>query len=298
MAIPDFQSIMLPLLKVASDGRVRSSAELREQLAAQFRLTDEEQAELLPSRRAPLFANRVACACFYLQKAGLLQRPKRGHYEITQQGREVLKDPPLRVDIKFLQRFPEFTEFQTKSKAKEETEKGEEKSETPEEPLEGAYEQLRAQLTQELLVEVKGCSAHFFERLVVDLLVKMGYGGSRQDAGQAVGKVGDEGIDGMIKEDRLGLDVIYLQAKKWEGTIGRPEIQKFVGALHGKHAKKGVFITTGSFARSAREYAAGIDSKVVLIDGEELAKLMVSGCGVWPGRRKIKKIDTDYFTEE
>lgn len=298
MAIPDFQSIMLPLLKVASDGRVRSSAELREQLAAQFRLTDEEQAELLPSRRAPLFANRVAWACFYLQKAGLLQRPKRGHYEITQQGREVLKDPPLRVDIKFLQRFPEFTEFQTKSKAKEETEKGEEKSETPEEPLEGAYEQLRAQLTQELLVEVKGCSAHFFERLVVDLLVKMGYGGSRQDAGQAVGKVGDEGIDGMIKEDRLGLDVIYLQAKKWEGTIGRPEIQKFVGALHGKHAKKGVFITTGSFARSAREYAAGIDSKVVLIDGEELAKLMVSGCGVWPGLRKIKKIDTDYFTEE
>ena len=289
---------MLPLLKVASDGRVRSSAELREQLAAQFRLTDEEQAELLPSRRAPLFANRVAWACFYLQKAGLLQRPKRGHYEITQQGREVLKDPPLRVDIKFLQRFPEFTEFQTKSKAKEETEKGEEKSETPEEPLEGAYEQLRAQLTQELLVEVKGCSAHFFERLVVDLLVKMGYGGSRQDAGQAVGKVGDEGIDGMIKEDRLGLDVIYLQAKKWEGTIGRPEIQKFVGALHGKHAKKGVFITTGSFARSAREYAAGIDSKVVLIDGEELAKLMVSGCGVWPGLRKIKKIDTDYFTEE
>ena len=298
MAIPDFQSIMLPLLKVASDGRVRSSAELREQLAAQFRLTDEEQAELLPSRRAPLFANRVAWACFYLQKAGLLQRPKRGHYEITQQGREVLKDPPLRVDIKFLQRFPEFTEFQTKSKAKEETEKGEEKSETPEEPLEGAYEQLRAQLTQELLVEVKGCSAHFFERLVVDLLVKMGYGGSRQDAGQAVGKVGDEGIDGMIKEDRLGLDVIYLQAKKWEGTIGRPEIQKFVGALHGKHAKKGVFITTGSFARSAREYAAGIDSKVVLIDGEELGKLMVSGCGVWPGLRKIKKIDTDYFTEE
>jgi len=299
MSIPDFQSLMLSLLEASGDGSVRTLTELREILAERFELTPEELQELLPSGKQPVFTNRVAWASVYLQKAGLLDRPKRGHYRITDEGIAVLKEKPQRIDIKYLQKFAQFEEFRKKTK-QEKKPKPPIGPETPEEALEHAYQQLRDSLAHELLDQVKSCSPQFFERLVIQLLVKMGYGGSIRDAGMAIGHAGDEGIDGIIKEDRLGLDVIYLQAKKWEGTVGRPEIQKFVGALHGKHARKGVFITTGTFSQGGREYAVGIDSKVVLIDGEQLAELMIDfDLGVANhGTYEVKRIDSDFFAEE
>lgn len=299
MTIPDFQTVMLPLLELASDGRVRSMAEYRQALAEHFRLTPEEREELLPSGKQPIFSNRVAWASVYLQRAGLLVRPQRGHYQITERGREVVESKPEKVSVKFLQQFPEFNAFRQRSTEKKpsgETEGGG----TPEEDLEASYQQLRDELALEIIDQVKSCTPEFFERLVVELLVKMGYGGSVHDAGTAVGKGGDEGIDGIIKEDRLGLDLIYLQAKRWEGTVGRPEIQKFVGALHGKHARKGVFITTGAFARGAIDYASGIDPKIVLVDGKRLAELMIDfDVGVSTrAEYRVKRLDGDYFEED
>lgn len=299
MPIPDFQTVMLPLLEMAGDGKVRAMAEYRKALAERFHLSAEEREELLPSGRQPVFNNRVAWASVYLQRAGLLTRPQRGHYQITERGKDVLKAKPKRIDIKFLQKYPEFNAFRERSKEKkpsQETTDGE----TPEETLETSYQQLRDALALEIIDQVKSCTPQFFERLVVELLVNMGYGGSMRDAGMAVGKGGDEGIDGIIKEDRLGLDLIYLQAKRWDGTVGRPEVQKFVGALHGKHARKGVFITTGTFAKGALDYATGIDPKVVLIDGKRLAELMIDfDVGVSTrATYKVKRIDTDYFNEE
>lgn len=213
----------------------------------------------------------------------------------------MLNSPPPRIDIRFLEQFPEFQEFRRKAAtelAGEQTSKQGE-SESPEEALEAAHLKMRAALGTEVLARVKAATPEFFERLVVELLLKMGYGGSRQDAGQAIGKVGDEGIDGIISEDRLGLDIVYLQAKKWDSTVGRPEIQKFVGALHGKRARKGVFITTGVFSAEAAAYVDHIDPKVVLIDGGRLAELMVDfEVGVSPVRTySVKKIDSDYFEE-
>ncbi|EGJ51738.1 restriction endonuclease [Desulfocurvibacter africanus] len=299
MPIPDFQTIMLPLLELSSDGKVRSSAEYRDTLADRFTLTPAEREELLPSGKQQIFSNRVSWASFYLQRAGLLTKPRRGHYQITERGREALRTRPQRINIEFLQQYPEFNAFREKSTDKkpvEETRTGE----TPEETLETAFQQMRGGLALEILEQVKSCTPQFFERLVVELLVGMGYGGTMHDAGMAVGKSGDEGIDGIIKEDRLGLDLIYLQAKRWEGTVGRPEVQKFVGALHGKHARKGVFITTGTFAQGAVEYAASIDSKVVLIDGKRLAELMIEfDVGVsTKATYQVKRIDSDYFNEE
>jgi len=290
---------MLPLLELAADGRVRSLAESRESLGTRFKLTAQEREQLLPSGSQPVFTNRVAWASVYLQQAGLLSRPRRGHYEITDRGREALKMKPEKIDIRFLQKYPEFNAFRERTREKKPSESTV-KGETPEETLESSYQQLRDALAAEIIDQVKACSPEFFERLVVELLVRMGYGGSMRDAGMAVGKGGDEGIDGIIKEDRLGLDLIYLQAKRWDGTVGRPEVRKFVGALHGKHARKGVFITTGTFARGSVDYAAGIDSKVILIDGKRLAELMidfdvgVSTRATYP----IKRIDSDYFNED
>jgi len=277
--------------------------EAREALAAEFHLTAEDRTALLPSGRQAVFDNRVAWAKVYLQRAGLLDSPRRGHFRISERGRDVLRDPPERVTVKYLERFPEFVEF--RSATKERREAGEQSSadvegETPEETLESAYQRLRSDMAADLLGRVKACSPQFFERLVVELLLRMGYGGSRKEAGEAIGRAGDEGIDGIINEDRLGLDVIYLQAKKWDGTVGRPEIQKFVGALHGKRAKKGIFITTGTFSSEAAQYVATIDPKVVLIDGQQLANLMIDwNVGVSPvASYETKRIDSDYFTEE
>lgn len=302
MAVPDFQSLTLPLLKVAADGQEHSMSEARELLASEFKLDQRDLEELLPSGRQSKFSNRVAWTKVYLQQAGLLLSPKRGSFQISERGREVLKSPPSRIDIKYLGQFPEFQEFRAKAgtvKASSEEASEQPDSESPEEALEAAHLKMRAALTSEVLARVKASTPEFFERLVVELLLKMGYGGSRKDAGQAIGKTGDEGIDGIITEDRLGLDIVYLQAKKWDSTVGRPEIQRFVGALHGKRARKGVFITTGVFSADAAAYVDHIDPKVVLIDGRRLAELMVDfEVGVSQVRTyPVKKIDSDYFEE-
>ncbi len=303
MAVPDFQSLMMPLLRVAADGREHSLAEARDVLAAEFRLSDTDREEPLPSGRQSKFSNRVAWAKSYLQQAGLLLSPRRGHFQISDRGRDVLKHAPQRIDIKFLEQYPEFVEFRTpKSDVVEipsQIASNQPEPETPEEALEAAHLKMRLGLASELLGRVKTASPQFFERLVVELLLKMGYGGSRRDAGQAIGRSGDEGIDGVISEDRLGLDVVYLQAKKWDGTVGRPEIQRFVGALHGKRAKKGVFITTGTFSAEAAAYVDHIDPKVVLIDGRRLAELMIDfDLAVnTSATYTVKRLDSDYFDE-
>ena len=302
MAVPDFQSLMLPLLKVAADGQLHSLGEAREALGVAFKLTDADRAELLPSGSQAKFSNRVAWAKSYLQQAGLLLSPKRGHFQVTERGLTVLKAPPSRIDIKFLEQYPEFVEFRTPKQ--DDTEHPPEphpepEAYTPEEAFETAHQKMNASLASEVLNRVKSASSQFFEQLVVELLLKMGYGGSRSDAGHAVGKSGDEGIDGIISEDRLGLDIVYLQAKKWDATVGRPEIQKFVGALHGKSARKGVFISTGAFSAEAVAYVEHIDPKVVLIDGKRLAQLMIDfEVGVSTVRTYgVKRIDSDYFEE-
>jgi len=294
---------MLPLLKLAADGQPHSLAEAREALATQFGLTQADRDEPLPSGTQSKFSNRVAWAKSYLQQAGLLTSPKRGYFQIVPRGEKVLMSPPAKIDIKFLEQYPEFVEFRTpkaESGAPAMLSPAEvTDSDTPEEALEAAHQKINATLATDVLTRVKTASSDFFEHLVVELLLRMGYGGSRSDAGHAVGRSGDEGIDGIISEDRLGLDVVYLQAKKWDATVGRPEIQKFVGALHGKRAKKGVFISTGSFSTEAVAYVEHIDPKVVLIDGKRLAQLMIDfEVGVASARTyQIKRIDSDYFEE-
>lgn len=303
MTIPDFQAIMLPLLQYASDGKEHSLRDAITFLADVFNLSDDEKKGLLPSGQQTVFNNRVGWARTHLKKAVLLESPKRGFFQITERGRDLLTQNPTKINIKFLNQFPEHIEFlnSKKDNDKSEPEIIETSETTPQESIEFGYQKIRKELELELLNRVKSCSPDFFERLVVDLLVKMGYGGSRRDAGRAIGKSGDGGIDGIIKEDKLGLDIVYVQAKRWDNTVvGRPEIQKFVGALHGQRARKGVFITTSRFSQEAREYVSIIDSKIVLIDGEELAQLMIDNhVGVSTvSIYEIKKIDSDYFTDE
>ncbi len=295
---------MLPLLRFAGDGEEHSLRETVDALADHFGLTPNERKELLPSGQQEVFNNRVGWARTYLSKAGLLQKTRRSHYAISERGREVLASNPDRIDVKFLRQFEEFREFQAlkgtrSSSSGAGVESSADTDTTPEESLESAYGRLRDALANELLQQVKAASPSLFERLVVELLLKMGYGGSRQDAGRAIGRSGDEGIDGIIKEDRLGLDIIYIQAKRWEASVGRPEVQKFAGALQGQRAKKGIMITTSSFSSEAREYVSKIDNKIVLIDGAQLADLMIDyNLGVSPTAiYEVKKVDTDYFTE-
>jgi len=306
MAIPDFQSIMLPLIQHLADGQERSNAETLEALTQHFRLTDEERAQLLPSGASTVFSNRVAWAKAHLKKAGLIDSPRRAVYRINDIGRGVVKEHPDRIDLKLLDRFPGHREFRNSApKTPTGTEPvvdiaSGDSGLTPEEHIELGYEQLREQLSEELLQKVKEAAPDFFERLVIDLLLAMGYGGSRQDAGKAVGRAGDGGIDGIINEDRLGLDVIYVQAKRWEGVVGRPEIQKFAGALQGQRARKGIFITTSSFTSDARDYVSKIDSKIILIDGDQLTGLMIDyGIGVAQvAAYTVKRLDSDYFVSE
>jgi restriction system protein len=298
MALPDFQSFFKPLLQIASDGKEHSLQESRETIAKTMAIPDEDLKELLPSGIQTKFENRVAWAKSFFVQAKVFETPRRGHFRITQRGRDLLKQGHQRIDIKVLNQFPEFVEFRTSKSPR--NEEPEPITETPEETLQKAHESIRSDLASQILERIKNNTPQFFERLVVDLMVAMGYGGSRSDAGKSVGTSGDEGIDGIIKEDRLGLDVVYLQAKRWDGTVGRPEIQKFVGALHGKKAKKGVFITTGKFSDEAAKYAEAIDPKVILIDGRLLADLMIdSGLGTTTtARYELKRIDSDYFTED
>ena len=272
-------------------------------MAAHFSLSEEDLQEMLPSGKQTTYKNRVAWARVYLSKALLLESPKRGFFRITERGQELLKSNPTDLRVKHLKQYPEFVDFHTAGNKQDkagETAGDEERTTTPEEIFENAYQELRRNLANELLSHISKNSPEFFEHLVVKLLVKMGYGGSIKDAGQAIGKGGDEGIDGIIKEDKLGLDVIYIQAKRWQGSVGRPEVQKFVGALHGQRAKKGVFITTGAFTKDAEQYVSTIDPKVVLIDGSRLVELMIDhnqGVSIVDAF-EIKKIDSDFFFEE
>ncbi|QEC51719.1 restriction system protein [Anseongella ginsenosidimutans] len=306
MPIPDYQSIMLPLLKAISDGEVHLFKDVVNILTVKFNLSEEEQKQLLPSGQAFLFPNRVGWARTYLKKAGLIDTPKRGILVITPRGTAILEEKPKQIDNNLLKQFPEFVEFQHYKKQDTTTIEAVASSssdeQTPEEIIENAYQKIRAALSIELLDTVRELSPFFFERLVVELLVKMGYGGSMKDAGEVIKKTGDEGIDGTIKEDKLGLDIIYIQAKRWQAgnMIGRPELQKFVGALAGQGAKKGIFITTSSFTREALNYIPRNETRIVLIDGEQLAELMIDhNLGVAPHRMyEIKRLDSDYFVEE
>ena len=305
MAIPDYQTIMLPLLKLSADQNEHQFRDYVETLAHEFKLSQEERKVLLPSGTAYLFDNRVGWARLYLVRAMLLEKKGRGLVKITQRGLQLLMQKPTKIDKKLLEQYPEFVEFvrpPRRGRIARPIAKVEEVSEqTPEESLEYGYQQIRGDLIQQLLIQVKNASPKFFEKLVVELLVKMGYGGSIKDAGAVIGGSGDEGIDGVIKEDRLGLDTIYIQAKRWENTtVGGSELQKFVGALEVKRANKGVFITTSDFAKSAKEYVEKIGKQVVLIDGEELAELMIDyDIGVSRiAAYEIKRLDSDYFTEE
>jgi restriction system protein len=301
MAIPDYQTCMLPLLKFYSDGQEHTFREALEALTKEFHLTDEERREMLPSGQQEVFKNRVGWARTYIKKAALIEAPRRGVNKITQRGMDVLKKKPVKIDVNYLSQFQEFKDFRTLRHTKIEEEfEIEPNSKTPEESLESAYQKLRGDLAADLLQRLKTCSPSFFERLVVEVIVKMGYGGTRKDAGKAVGKSGDGGIDGIIKEDKLGLDAIYIQAKRWESTVGRPEIQKFIGALAQQRAKKGLFITTSSFSADAEDSVSRIEAKIVLINGETLAQLMIdNNVGVSTvGTYEMKKVDSDYFSEE
>lgn len=305
MPIPNYQTIMLPLLQLASDKQEHKFSDAVQYIAEKFSLSDEEKGELLPSGTQAVFNNRVGWARSYLKQAALLSSTKRGYFKITEQGLNLLAEKPEKINSALLERYAEFQEFRNRKKdqSKMPEEAGTShipENETPEDSLATAYKLLRKNLEDEILASVKDSSSAFFERLVVDLLVKMGYGGNRQDAGRALGKSGDGGIDGIINEDQLGLDVIYIQAKRWEGVVGRPEIQKFAGALQGQRARKGVFITTSGFTKEAMEYASLIESKIILISGEKLASLMAQhNVGVTvAGKYEVKKIDSDYFDEE
>jgi restriction system protein len=304
MAIPDYQTVMLPLLKLTSDGNEHQIHEAATLLADEFKLTEAELKEMLPSGVGGIFVNRVGWARTYLKKAGLLCNPRRSQFQITERGLTVLSQKPKKIDVKFLRQFPEFVEFQSPKKSGAEElvlESLEESSKTPEDLIASGYLKLRKSLESDLLSRVKSCPPDFFERLVVRLVTKMGYGGSLADAGKAIGKSGDGGIDGVIKEDKLGLDLLYIQAKRWDNTtVGRPEIQKFVGALYGRKAKKGIFITTAAFSREAKEYVDGLESRVILIDGAQLAEYMFDyGIGVSTvDSYVVKRVDSDFFEDE
>ncbi|MGO9436416.1 MAG: restriction endonuclease [Terracidiphilus sp.] len=302
---------MLPVLQEYAEGKERVSRDVRDKVAKGLRLRAEDIAERLPTSRQSRFINRVAWAHSYLKQSGLLESPRRGHYRITERGRQVLASPPPRIDIPFLERYPEYLELGTRKGTRTDPEIGRASIEgtaspvhdatlTPDEQVREGAARVRDSLAAQLLDRVKQAPPVFFERVVIDLLVAMGYGGSHDDAAQVVGKSGDGGIDGIIKEDRLGLESIYVQAKRWDSTVGRPTVQQFAGALHGNRARKGVVITTSNFSREAIEYARGLQTTIVLIDGAQLADHMIEfGVGVSDVETiKLKRLDEDYFGEE
>jgi restriction system protein len=302
VTIPDFQQIMLPFLKFSSDGNIHSNIAVTEELAKEFKLTDNEINTLIPSGQ-PRFANRVGWVKTHLKKAGLIDYPQRSHFQITQQGIDVLKENPKFIDMKFLMRFPSFREFRNSHQVEDGKDKIIESCDQlpPEETIEVAYQEIRAGLADDLLDYVLRCSPAFFEKLVVELLVAMGYGGTQESAARAVGKSGDGGIDGIIDEDKLGLDSIYVQAKRYQkdAKIGVHFIRDFIGALLGAKSNKGVFLTTAVFTKEATDFVSKVQSRVVLIDGQRLANLMIDfGIGVSTRiNYQIKHLDTDYFGE-
>ncbi|MGI8402887.1 MAG: restriction endonuclease [Gemmatimonadaceae bacterium] len=302
MTIPDYQTLMLPLLSLLRDGQDCTVRAARERIAQQFTLSEDELRQTVPSGKKLLFADRLSWATAYMKQAGLLESARRGVYRITRRGAEVLATEPTSIDNSVLERFAEFREFRARSVGTgsvESTPQAEDK--TPDEQLDASYQRLRGNVEAELLSSVKAASPAFFERLVIALLVRMGYGGSLQDAGKAIGKTGDGGIDGVISEDRLGLDVIHIQAKRWDGkTVGRPDVQAFAGSLDGVRAKKGILITTSGFSADAHAYVERIEKRIVLIDGSRLARLMFDfGVGVAAvASYDIKRVDSDFFSEE
>lgn len=309
MAIPDYQTVMAPALEICADRSEHRKKHIQEVLAEHFKLDKAELTRVLSSGRQTVFSSRVGWALTYLVRAGLLERPLRGIYQITDRGLEAIGSD-RQVDNDYLSQFPEFVAFRKPtapakaadtSEATDDLSRPGAESETPEELMERARAQLRSVLREELLDNVKSQSPEFFEALVLDLLVAIGYGGDREDAAERLGRSGDEGVDGVIREDRLGLDKIYVQAKRYaEWRVGRPEVQAFVGALHGKQVAKGVFLTTASFTPDALDYARSIADNVVLIDGQQLADLMIDhGVGVTTRQTyALKSIDQDYFLED
>lgn len=310
MTVPDYQSIMLPLLRMLADGQPHRISDLVQELGDAFRLTDEEKNTIYPGGRKYIFDDRVGWARTYMGQAGLLENTARGVIRITDVGQLVLQDGVDRIDVKLLSKFPSFAAFKQRTRNRTTTEEinvspadeilKPEELQTPEDALESSYLALRRQLQLDLLDNIKRCSPKFFEQLVIDTLVAMGYGGSRQDAGQAIGRSGDGGIDGIIKEDRLGLDTIYVQAKRWEGTVGRPVVQAFTGSLEGYKARKGIIITTSQFSNDAVQYVNIIEKRIVLIDGLQLTEYMIDyGVGVNEvSKYVVKKLDMDYFVED
>ena len=306
MSMPTYEDIMLPFLQTLSDGKTHLLKELNLSLADYFQLSDEERRQFLPSGNQLMFYNRLGWARTHLKKALLIQSPGNGQFQITARGQELLATSPNRITNAVLKNYPEFISFWKPgliSGAVLETSVAPEpicQSKTPRELIHDCYQELRNALADELLQQISSKAPAFFEHLVLDLLVKMGYGGPREDAAQVVGKSGDEGIDGIIKEDRLGLDVIYIQAKRWKNVVGSPEIQGFIGALQLRGAHKGIFITTSSFTQAAKEIAKKIGNRIVLIDGMLLAQLMIDfNVGVSVDTNyEVKRVDQDYFSEE
>lgn len=300
MPVPDYQKFLYPILRCIADGNEHKIRDIYEQAADIFGLTEDERAERIPSGTQQLYKNRIGWAKTYLKKAGFIISPRRGIIQITERGKGVLQENPEIIDTAYLKKFEEFQAFfgaNTNHSDTIEEVNVVTADQTPQEIIGLSYQNIRTQVADELLEQIANCTPAFFERLVLDLLVAMGYGGSIQDAAKAVGRSGDDGIDGIIKEDKLGLDFVLIQAKKWKNTVGRPEIQAFVGSLAGNRAKKGVFITTSRFSREAREYVKRIEQRVVLIDGEQLSRLMIDhDIGVSEEERYIvKRIDMDYF---
>lgn len=305
MAIPRFYEYFLPILKILGDGQEHSIHTISEQIARAAGLTEEELATRVPSGVQTVHFNRISWAGTYLKKAGLASAPRRSHIVITEAGKKLLQSHPKTLTLKDLEKYPSFLIFKTATGQRKKKDKTKEEDTilsdeaTPSEKFNASYQELRATLKSELLETIMQCSPFFFEQLVVDLLINLGYGGSRQEAGKAFAKSSDEGVDGVIKEDKLGLDLVYVQAKRWQqgNTVSRPEIQKFAGALQGKKTKKGVFITTSSFSKEAKQFAKNIDSKIILIDGDELTDYMLdSNTGVTTKETyALKEIDSDYF---
>jgi restriction system protein len=315
MAIPDFEGVMRPLLAHLSDGQERGTRETLDALASEFKLNDDERRQPLPSGKQPLFTNRVAWAKFYLKKAGLIESPRRGVYRIMDRGKTLLASHAGPIDVRTLQQFSEFRDFLLGSPRTDRSDLAHDQTlalgvpperpktvpeRTPEEYLEIGYGRVLSQLATEVLERVKAAPPEFFEHLVVDLLLALGYGGSRRDAGETIGKSGDGGVDGVIKEDPLGLDTIYVQAKRWDAPVGRPEVQKFAGALQGQRSRKGVLITTSGFTAEAKAFASNIDARIILLDGSRLTQLMIEhNIGVTPAiTYVVKRVDSDYFSDE
>ncbi len=308
MPVPGFQTWFMPLLKRLGNKEEHNISELYSILADDLGLSEGDRIEMVPSGKQLTYKNRISWARTYLKKAGLIESPARGISRITTRGLEVLNNPPEKLNVKFLKQYPEFVKFHTVAPSSPSNEnnfqhskpEAETENETPEELLGRVHQNIRKQFEEDLLERIKSAPPAFFESLVVDLLVKMGYGGSREDAGKTIGGSGDGGIDGIINEDRLGLDIICIQAKRWEGSVGRPVVQAFAGSLEGFRAKKGVLITTSKFTKNALDYIKQIEKRIILIDGNQLAKLMVEHkLGVTPvAKFELHKIDIDYFEEE